>query len=408
MRHQPLASITPVRISLPRGDAGALTTERLGTPEEIAAVGDAWRCLARDCGEATCFAMPVYFRAWRDTLSGDVEPFLLTAWAGERLAGIMPMMRATVRRGPSCAPRHDFAPSDRGLLNSRRPRPFRLRQLSPVVSMPAVCVGPAPLCRPRERAAVIRAFARTLKQMAGWDGLVLPVDAETEQEEWRAALRAEGLAPWVLTLDRRIGGIDGVAPFQQIVARQNRNFRRNVRRAEGAARDLGLEIVLHQGRDAVLSALPVLAAVAARSWKETGREDADLLIPYSGRQRAFVEALIADPGLEAEMTPVLALARLQGRPVAALLWLLHGDRVTALLTFRTAEAARASPGLLLVGRMIDWAAARNLSAVDLNVTQDWARHLTDRIRTQNNVVCFSNGLRGRALGIVSGLARRLK
>lgn len=395
-------------MSPPVGEAGELATKRLVTPQEIAAVTGAWRDLARDCADATCFAMPAYFRAWRDTLSDDVTPFLLTAWAGERLAGIMPMMQATVRRGPSCAPRHDFAPSDRGLLNSRRPRPFRLRQLSPVVSMPAVYVGPAPLCRGQDRPAVIRAFARSLGGMTRWDSLVLPLDAETEQEAWCAALKAEGLSPWVLSLGRRIGGIDGVVPFSEIVARQNRNFRRNVRRAEGAARQLGLDIALHQARDAVRKALPDLAAVAAESWKETGRDGAELLIPYSGRQRAFVEALIANPGLDAEMTPVLGLATLQDRPVAALLWLRHGDRVTALLTFRTAAAERASPGLLLVGRMIDWAAARNLSAVDLNVTQDWARHLTDRVRTQNNVVCFSNGLRGRALGAVSALARRLK
>lgn len=371
-----------------------------------ARIEEPWRALSLAVEHPSCFASPSYLRAWLATLSDDVEPFVLAVPRGGELVGVMPMMRARVRRGPKGAPRHDFAPSDRALLGRGRPRPFPLRQISPVVSMPASLVGPAPLCRAEDRREVVHALAGRIAGLGRWDVLAIPADAGPAQEDWCEALAAAGLAPWVLPLGRRIGAIGRVEPFAEKVARQKKKFRQNIRRAQADAVEAGLAVEVHEGREAVAARMPELAAVAAASWKDRGREELELAVPYAGRQRRFLETLIADPASGRDLVPVLAMARLGAEPVAALLSLRHGTCLTAIVTFRSETLPQASPGMLVLGRTIDWAAENGMDAFDLNATHEWTRHLIDEERSQDVVVCFSRGLRGRAMGLVSALARR--
>lgn len=367
-----------------------------------------WQRLSLAVERPSCFAAPSYFRAWNDTLADDVDPFLLTARRARRLVGIMPMMRAHVRRGPLCAPRHDFAPSDRAFLGAGRPRPLALRQLSPIVSMPATWVAPAPLCADADRAAVIRAMAAAISRLPDWDSFALPVDAGRDRELWRRALEAEGLRPWVHELGRTIGAIGTVEPFADKIGRHGWKLRQNIRRAAAAADRAGLAVELHEGHAAVARQLPVLDQVARASWKQTGRAGDALVVPYAGRQQAFFEHLIGDADRAPEVTPLLAVASCAGQPVSALLCLQHGDRLTALITFRTEDIPQASPGMQVMARMVDWSHERRLSGFDLNASHEWTRHLVDETRSQDIIVCFAPTLRGRTLNLISTAARRLR
>ncbi len=381
--------------------------EILNVPEAFEEIKDGWQELSLAAARPSCFATPSYFQAWRDSQCDDVEPALLVTRAAGALTGVMPMMRARVARGPTGVPRHDFAPSDRILLAAGRPRPLRLRQLSTAVSMPATLIGPAPLCRAHDRAAVVGAMSRAIAGLRGWDVLAIPVMRDTEQAVWLSGLRGAGLSPWVLELDRHIGSLANVVPFAEILARQRRKYRQNIRRARAAATQLGVEITVHEGPAAVAQ-LGALETVARASWKQRGRAGAELNVPYAGRQSQFIETLLSNPSADAEITPVLAIARCEGTPIAVLLSLRHADRLTALVTFRTDQAARASPGLLLLTRMIDWAAAHGIKGYDWNVTQTWARQLTDETRAQNIIACFAPTLRGRFFATVSRISRALK
>ena len=382
-----------------------LQTEVLTTPAQIKAIKPEWHDLSLAAARASCFSSPSYFQAWCAAASDDVAWSVLSVRRAGDLIGIMPLMRASVRRGPSCAPRHDFAPADRAYLGQNAPRPFKLRQISAVVSIPCALVGPAPLCAVKDMDHVLDAVVKQLASLGGWDTFAVPVDVKSGQEPWKTALGTAGFKPWVLRLDRHISGIEGLMPFADIVAGQSRNFRKNIRRAQRAATLAGLEIRIWEGAEAVRDRLPVIAAVANQSWKANGASQG-LHIPYQGVQRAFIEALIETPDLDNDLTPVLAEARIDGQPVAVLLSLRHGDRLTALLTFRNDQGAGASPGLLLIGRMIDWAYKRRLAGYDLNLTQNWARHLTNHSTQQNIVVCYANTLRGRIFAGISRQARR--
>ena len=141
--------------------------------------------------------------------------------------------------------------------------------------------------------------------------------------------------------------------------------------------------------------------LAALSWKQPGRAEQDVHVPYAGVQRAFFEDLLAQPQLGA--TPLAALATSAGRPIAALLATAHGKTLTTLLTFRDGSAEDASPGVLLIGTLIDWAHRHGLSCVDFNSGHPSVRHYSDRVLTIQNVLAFAPTARGRmrmsALGV---------
>jgi CelD/BcsL family acetyltransferase involved in cellulose biosynthesis len=207
-------------------------------------------------------------------------------------------------------------------------------------------------------------------------------------------------------LRRNVLTLRHVRPFDSIVADQNRNFRRNVKRAREAATELGLEFAVHEGRLAVTQQLDIIARIARASWKHTGRDGKQISVPYEGRQRRFFETLLADEDLG--MTPFVATASVRSEPVAALLCLQHARNFTGLLMFRDERWSAASPGLLLLGHIIDRAALGEIQRFDLNAIQDWLRHVADEIHTLANLVVFAPTVVGRTYAFVSQAMRRLR
>jgi len=379
--------------------AAPLEAEILDPEVALARHRQAWAALAAVAEGANAYALPCAFDAWRRTVAAGMEPTVLVACRGGELVGVMPIMRAAVRRGPSFSPRHDFAPADRAFLRTGGLRPFRVRQISPVVSVAAMMTVPAPLVRAADRPQVVGAMAARLAGLAGWDVLVAPV-AEAAQGDWIEGLRRAGLDPRVHPLHRVVMGLAHVEPFDAIVGRQNKKYRQNVRRARAEAERIGLALEVHEGA-AAAARLDELAAVAAASWKARPGEDVEITVPYDGAQRRFYEALVGGPGLFADgATPLVAVARVDGAAVAAILAIRCGDRMTACVTFHAAIFPKASAGLLVLGRTIDWAAEQGLARYDLNGTHEWIRHLVDEGRGFDNVIAFAPTLRGRGFGLV--------
>ena len=203
-----------------------------------------WYGLALEAERANCFALPAYFRNWYETLSDDVETRLLVVRDGAQLLGVMPVMRARVWRGPSCVPRHDYAPADRLFVLHKRPRPFPVRQIAPVLSMPAQIAVPAPLCRAGTERDVTLAMARALVQMPKWDVIVIPSFEGIERDNWLSAFGLLGLDPRVHRLHRFIRSLRHVRPFSDIVAKHSKKFRQNIRRAQAAADKAGIELIV--------------------------------------------------------------------------------------------------------------------------------------------------------------------
>jgi CelD/BcsL family acetyltransferase involved in cellulose biosynthesis len=362
-----------------------------------------WLALVDDAERPDVFMLPSYHRAWLRTVASDVAAEVIVVRRAGMLIGLLPIMRARVWRGPSGVPRHDYAPSDRAAILGHRFRPFPLRQISSVVSLPATKSAPGLICRNGEAKSVIDAVGAALLKMRRWDVIVLPAWDDLHQDLWTASLRAAGANPWIHRLDRFVQGIGRVRPFEEIVATQNRNFRRNVRRAAVVAERLGLQIAMVRGRDAVLRQMDTFSALARASWKHEGRPETQLLLPYAGRQQQFFEDLLADRRLDAE--PVIAIATERHNPVAALLCLRRADVLHAMLLFWNGEADKASPGLMLLKQMVDWAAGNDIRTFHLHATQEWVRHVADEKHAINNVVVFAPTVAGRLVAGSSRLAQ---
>jgi CelD/BcsL family acetyltransferase involved in cellulose biosynthesis len=387
-----------------QGSSSRLRADVLHPGTTFDAVKAAWRRLATNVESVTCFMLPAYFNAWHRILSSDVDTRLVVVSDGETLRGILPIMKAHVWRGPSCVPRIDYAPSDR-VLSPGGWRPFPVRQISSIVSWPATSLRPTLLCRDSDRPAVTATMAAAIAKLPDWDAIVLPVYEGDDEKDWVAAFRDARLNPWVHRIHRNILSLNEVRPIDEILARHRKKFRQNVRRARDAAARFGIEIALHEGKHAVDSHLEGFAQIAKASWKHDGRGGKQISVPYEGRQRAFFETLLSDD--ELGMTPILAVASQDGEPIAAQLNVRHGATLTALLTFRDGRSNAASPGLLLLGYLIDWAAKHGIRRFDLNATQEWVRQLTDERRTLANLVVFAPTFVGKAYSLISRAAQRV-
>ena len=240
----------------------------------------------------------------------------------------------------------------------------------------------------------------------GWDVTVLPAMEGDEEQGWQEAFAAHGLNVRVQRLGRVAQDLHHVASFQEVVDRQKKKFRQNVRRAQAAAAEAGLRFEIRIGADAIAAQFETIAELARASWKHEGRANTDVHLAYDGAQQAYFEAFFASPDLKS--TPVLGLASDDDGPIVVFLMLQHGSSVTALLTFWNGRQPQASPGLLLLGKAIDWAAGEGVSQFDFNATAPWVRYIADTQRSFCHIIAFAPNLRGRALALLSGLAQRLR
>ena len=386
--------------------SGPLTASILRGEQGLCEVREDWQALFGSIPESTWSFAPEVFASWIATLRDARDVYLVTV-RDERgqLRGLYPLMLDFTWRGPSCSARFDYDPQDRGLIASQRLRPVPLRQLTVMASLPAtmLCVGP--LCQPADLLQVYQAMARAILGLSGWDVLVLPAFEGQQATAWRAAFQSCGVQARVQTLNREVSNLRQIGPFADVVARQNGKFRQNLRRAQKVATAEGLDIRLAVGPEQVACQFGVVESVARNSWKHQGRAGAQVHIAYEGRQQRFFERLMSSGSLAG--TPLVAVATDADGPLAVLTLLQFGCAVTALLTFWDGRLAKASPGMLLMGAAIDWAADHGATRFELNSTASWVRHITDTTETVCNIVVFKPTAYGRALGQLARLSGRL-
>ncbi len=397
MQHvrQPLAQAGPFSASVVDGATG------------FAALSAEWQALFESVDGSAWLCDPQAFRIWEQQMRPNGGTLIIAVRDREGgLRGIMPLMRDLAWRGPAAAPRYDYDPQDRNLIVKRRARPIPVRQVTAAGSLPATMLWVAPLCRDEDQQPVRVAMARAITALSGWDVTVLPATEGEEEQGWIEAFAAHGLTARVQRLGRVAQDLHQLAPFQQVVDRQKKKFRQNVRRAQAAAAEAGLRFEIQIGAAAIASQFGTIAELARASWKHEGRENTDVHLAYEGAQQAYFEAFFATPDLKS--TPVLGIASDADGPIVVFLMLRHGSSVTALLTFWNGRQPQASPGLLLLGKAIDWAAGEGLTRFDFNATAPWVRYIADTQRSFCHVIAFAPNLRGKALAMLSGLAQRLR
>jgi hypothetical protein len=350
---------------------------------------------------AGVFLRAAVWQSWHATMGAGTAPLVIAVRDAGRLMGVMPVMMRTAWRGPTLGVRYDYDPADRRWLQDAPWRCVPVRQISPVLSLPATMLGPALLAAPARRAAVIGAIADRMARMPGWDVAVIPVDAG-EAALWKGAFTAAGARSAVQTLNRMDFSLTRVVPLDKVIAAQPQKFRANVRRAHHAADQAGLRV-------SVVADLPItqshLARLAEESWKAHGREGQHAVVPYAGPQQAFFEALLQ---AEDAPRPVIATVMQGDVPVAITLGAVHGQTLTTLLTFWNGMEKHATPGLLCMGALVDWAAHNGIVRVDFNTNSPWLRYLTDTVTLQDNLLVFAPTGRGRLLAGLHGASTAVR
>jgi len=399
--------MTAPLIAPPQEDgARPLQARILRGAQGFADVRDDWQTLFQSIPESTWSYAPEVFASWIETLRDASDVYIVTVRdRSGRLRGLHTLMLDFTRRGLSSSARFDYDPKDRTLLANQRPRPVPLRQLTVMASLPATMLWVGPLCQPADCRQVYQAMASAILGLSGWDVFVLPEYEGTQTGEWCAAFQSCGARARVQTLNRDVSNLRQIGPFVDVVARQNGKFRQNVRRAQKVAAAEGMKIRMAVGADDVAAQFGAVETVARNSWKHQGRADAQVHIAYEGKQKRFFERLMASNTLGG--TPLIAVASDADGPLAVLTLLQFGCAVTALLTFWDGRLAKSSPGMLLMGTAIDWAANHGATRFELNSTAPWVRYITDTTETVCNIVVFKPTLYGRALGQLARLSGRL-
>lgn len=349
-----------------------------------------WRALADAVQPTSIFLDPAVWQSWRRTLASDARPLLFVVRAAERLVGVLPAMIKRAWRGPTLGIRYDYDPADRRFLTDATWRMVRLRQLSPILSLPATMLGPMLLAEPEHRREVIFTVTAAIAATRGWDVAVIPLE-QPEVALWQNGFAAAKLRSVQQNLDRKSFSLSNAVSFNTVVARRNQKFRANVRRVSRAAERAGITITISHDRPAMLS---LLTQISQESWKAVVRTGEHVMVPFAGPQRDFIEDLLL--GTDGPQS-VATIAWLGGKPVAILLGVARHRTLTTLLTFWTGAAKEASPGLLTMGAMIDWAALNGIEVVDFNSNSPWIRYLADRCAVQQNLLAFAPILRGAAL-----------
>lgn len=377
--------------------------------QEVAGLGDdalrqEWQRLAAQDDLGGFFAGPGFVSAFADQMRGRAAVALLTFREGERLVGVLPLMRCRVWRGVGLVPRHDYLAGDARLLRHRGRRWLPLRQISPLLGLEASVLSTRLVAAPAWRERIWHALPAALAGARGWDMAVFPI-SEPALLAATAGARAAGLPLALRRIDRPMQSLHPVLPSAGLIAAGSKKFRQNMRRAEKFAAESGAVIEVLDD-DAARDALPAFADLAARSWKasdDSQRAQGEVVVvQYAGAQQHLAEVLARD----ARQRPVLAVARRDGQWRAACLAYATERTLTPFVMVQDAEAGRESFGHLVLHALIDHAAAQGLARVDYNANSAWVAPYVNEVAMVQTLALFRPGIAGRVLAALANRGGR--
>ncbi|RFF31590.1 GNAT family N-acetyltransferase [Wenzhouxiangella sediminis] len=347
----------------------------------LARIEPAWRELICSAGHSEPFMRPEWIRSWWNAFGKAGHLRLVTVWQGERLVGILPLMLNRVRRY--------------GI-------PLRRLGAPANVHSPRVDCMVSP-----DVTGVIDAIWRHVAGMEGqWDIFELPrllsdspvirsLSARAETDGFRFGLWQAESSPFINT----------ATEWNRYLSGRSRNFRKELRRKTRQLSQTGriaLEVVVDPV--AVPEALETGFEIEADGWK--GR--AGSAMKSNDDVRRFYHELagrMAHSGLLR-----LHFLELDGERIAFDLSIEFGGRLYSLKSgFRDGLSA-SSPGLVLLGLMLEHYMATELEEIDLLGEQDeFKQRWTSNARSHHWFVCFAPTPRASAVHRIKfGLIPRIK
>jgi CelD/BcsL family acetyltransferase involved in cellulose biosynthesis len=344
-----------------------------GGPELIEQVAGEWRRLCDESGDEEVFYRPEWAQAYLQAFEPTADLFILSAWSGEKLRGILPLVRRRIVMS--------------GLPAAQLTLPANVHSLRASLT---VCAG-------EEGATALNALWQATKNLPGWDLIdVANVVEGSGLDRLRALAQADGFCTarkrTSQTLYLPIGAPSADKSAQQPwLAGTRPKFRSHLRRAKRQLEEQGTLELKHYGT-ADSEALERFYALEASGWK--GAEGT--AIKCNPRTRQFYEAIAQAAARDGYLS--LDFLGLNGKPIAGHFGFnLRGRYFLAKAGYDEAFR-RHGPGQLLVNEILNQTPERGLHEFDFVGTATWdeSRWASAR-RTNYRVFIFRKNWYGELL-----------
>jgi len=342
-----------------------------------------WLHLTTLSGSGAFFASPMFVRTFHEIFGDRVAVSILCFHATDgTLCGLVPLMRHKVRRGPSFSVRYGYQMTDFDFLDTTQPRlTLPAAQLSTPLGLEATALRSEILATPEMRLAVLAAIPAAIAKLGNWNVGIFVVD-----EDDSTILSQGPLPSRRRPLGRELKFMSNVRPADALVALQSKKFRQNVRRSVKFSAEAGVEFKVTRGIDDIQAAMDDMDDLVKRSWKASGAggraATEEVFIPFNARQRHFFKRLTQID----EAEPVIAAAYIDGVMVAAILMLVHCNRLLTFLTYSDLAHARLGIGRLTLHAGIDFAHQEGVAEIDYNSNAKWTIPYTDRVSVRGNTL----------------------
>ncbi|HEY2168351.1 MAG TPA: GNAT family N-acetyltransferase [Candidatus Angelobacter sp.] len=349
-----------------------------GGPELVEQVAGEWRRLCDESGDEEVFYRPEWAQAYLQAFEPGAEVILISAWLGDALRGILPLVR-------------------RGIMMSGLPV-VQLTLPANVHSLRASLT----ICPGQEGDAALKAIWQTAKELPGWDtldvtnvveGSALDRLATLAQADGYRTSRKRTSQTLYLPIENSSASStsDKAGAQPPWLAGTRPKFRSHLRRAKRQLEEQGtLELKHYSAADP--EALEKFYALEASGWK--GAEGTAIRCHPSTRQ--FYDAIANAAARDGYLS--LDFLELNGKPIAGHFGFnLRGRYFLAKAGYDEAFR-RHGPGQLLVNEILNQTPQRGLREFDFvgPATWDESRWASAR-RTNYRVFIFRKSLYGAVL-----------
>ncbi len=371
-------------------------------PDAIVRLAPDWDALSARLPSHLLSLSYQYFMSWRQAFGGNVQCGVITLRDAGALRAVMPVMLARCWRGPLLSVRFDYYPGDSRFVRANSKwRCLPVVQLSPPLSMESGNLRGGQLFDPAgDEAQLRRHLAVALMAIPGWTYGLFPIPM-SERDTWLELVQDRVLDGMVRPGDRRFYKCLHVLPWDAAVQKMSRNARKSAGRAVARAEEAGLRCVVFDRGDNIGEGMRHLATIAEMSWKEAGRDNSPVHLPFTDRQKSFYEALARSTSDAMQAIVFGFFVGPQCR--AAALVIRSGRSLTGCITCYDPGIASLYPGRLVIKAMTNWAAANGIKRMDFNATDPWVEPFSDEIEEYGQLVIFNRSPYARMLGAAARL-----
>lgn len=329
-----------------KGGAGEITLAFHRGAQGLAELRETWRRVENSLAGRRFFHLYAWYRGYLGCLERDPDSVLFCVMSrGSEPVAVFPLKRGTRRVG--------------GLR-------FRVLQIP---THDHIDLGDFLFAKTADNAALLQTLVRHLRRASGsgWDLLELPQVLEDSAVTF--ALRQAPPPLWRSTPIRKSNYADCAMSYDQVAARFDGHFRRNLRRLGRRAREMGtMQFHSYRSVEDIHAHFDEFVRVEAAGWKGQGGTNTAIACDEAGNR--FYKTLV--DGFGASGQCMLNLLTLNDKCIAGQLCLAVDGTVYILkIGFDEAYSAIA-PGNLIMEQMFQHCAEdKQTSAVSFVTGKDW-------------------------------------